>query len=139
MGLPAATGSGNFPVTDGTDTTGTPGNQVFFQSDSPSSTIFAGFTGNVIIGQGGNIQIRNSTVASLGSGTVDINYGGILSSDKGNAYSTGINNPIVLSGGSLATQGASMNYSGGVAVSTGTTSYIGDYSGGAAGSPSAAL
>ncbi len=70
-----------------------------------SSTLFAGFTGNIIIGQGGNIQIRNSTVTSLGSGTVDINCGGILSSDKGNAYSTGITNPIVLTGGSLATQG----------------------------------
>ena len=62
--------------------------------------------------------------------TVVISHGGILSSDKGLAYSTGLTNPIVLSGGSLATQGASMDYSGGVTVNSGT-SFIGDYAGSA--------
>jgi autotransporter-associated beta strand protein len=125
------TGSGNLTIIDTADTTNAPGNQLFFESDGTASPgPNPNFTGNIILGAGGNIQIRNNTYNPFGpTATVIINAGGILSSDKGNTYSTGIPNPIVLSGGTLSTQGASMNYSGPVTIASGFSSALGDYSG----------
>jgi fibronectin-binding autotransporter adhesin len=123
-------GSGNLTVIGGAGTG--PGQQIFFEGVNNNQS--PNFTGNLILGAGGSIQIRNSATLPFGPvATIFLNSGSILASDKGVAYSTGIPNNIVLTGGSLSTQGASMNYTGSVTVSGGVNSFVGDETGSAGG------
>jgi fibronectin-binding autotransporter adhesin len=124
-------GAGNLTIMDTADTTGIPGQQIFFATLTNNAS--PNFTGNIIIGQGGAIQLRSAATNLFGNAaSVVINAGGILQADK-NTGSNGVpsllSTPIVLNGGTLTTQGATMNYTGSVTVNSNLTSYIGTASG----------
>jgi fibronectin-binding autotransporter adhesin len=87
------------------------------------------FSGPVSIGtsatNSGVVQYRSGNANPLGTGTITINAKGILSADLGNGTPIPLANNIVLNGGALDTQSASMTYSGSVTLSAGTTSTVG--------------
>ena len=123
-------GSGNLTILDTADTTGGPGEQVFFNTTTSNAS--PSFTGNIILGKGGNIQYRTTAQNAFGTtATVYIEAGGIFSNDNGyngNSLNTLVN-PFVLAGGTLSTQGVNVTYGGPVTIGSGTSSAIGDYSG----------
>lgn len=121
-------GVGTLTVVDTAAAAGATGTQVFFNTTTANAS--SNFTGNIIIGAGGDIQLRSSAANLFGNAaSVTIDTGGILSSDKGATGATNLANALVLSGGSLANQGTNLNYSGNVTVSSNLTSYVGDYTG----------
>jgi fibronectin-binding autotransporter adhesin len=125
------TGSGTVTFLDSTTGgTGTASNDWLFTGNSSS------FTGNVVIGNGqtnsGWVQYRSNSLEVFGGngtagsgGTVTINAGGILSSDTGNGTPVAVTNPIILNGGFLGTQGATLTYSGPITLNASTTSTVG--------------
>jgi autotransporter-associated beta strand protein len=118
-------GSGNLTFA-GTLTTNAPGPQIFFSTVTANAS--PNFTGNIIIGQAGDIQLRSSAANPFGpTATVTINPGGMLSADAGNTSPSTLANALILNGGTLCTQSVSMNYSGSVTVNPGTAVRIGEY------------
>ena len=85
------------------------------------------FTGNVVIGNGVNtqcgIQYRSNAAYPLGTGTITVNSGGILTADAGTTTPSTLGNNIILNGGRLGTQGATMTYTGSVTLQA--NSYLG--------------
>ena len=125
------TGSGTATFLDSaTAGTGTASNDWLLIGNSSS------FTGNVVIGNGqansGWVQYRSNSLEVFGGngtagsgGTVTINAGGILSSDLGNGTPVAVTNPIILNGGFVGTQGATLIYSGSITLNASTTSTVG--------------
>jgi fibronectin-binding autotransporter adhesin len=83
------------------------------------------FTGNIVIGNGvgtqSGIQYRSTLANALGSGTITLNTGGLLTSDGGNGGI--IPNNIIMNGGTIGTQSVSVTYSGSVSLQA--NSFIG--------------
>ncbi len=126
------TGTGTLTILSNPTAVLSNNSQIFFQFPS------IGFSGNVLIGSAGGapgvVQLRNSGVDLLGTGTVTINSQGLLSADNGGPQGgpTSFANNLILNGGYLGTQGAAMTYSGNVTLNPGSTSTIGDFSNGTA-------
>ena len=122
-------GSGNLTVLSPTGASNSSNNgQIFIEGSSPS------FTGNFIIGNAAgtipaNIQYRSSSANAFGVGTIVINGEGLLAADGGNTTPSLVTNSIILNGGYLGTQGATMTYSGPVTLAAGSTSKIAGFSG----------
>jgi fibronectin-binding autotransporter adhesin len=80
-----------------------------------------GFTGNVVIGGAGavgnqsGIQYRSGLAKPVGSGTITVNAGGLLTYDGG-VNNVNLPNNITLNGGVLGTQSSSITYSGSIVV-----------------------
>jgi|GEM_PF-5684855 len=112
------TGSGNLAIVDSSGDVNN--RQVLLTGNSPA------FTGTVSVGNGtansGWLQYRSAAAAPLGTATVTVNTGGILSTDTAGA--TLFPNNIVLNGGTLAAQAVVTTYSGSVTANPGTTSVI---------------
>jgi fibronectin-binding autotransporter adhesin len=76
------------------------------------------FTGNIVLGNGvGNqagIQYRSTLTKPLGTGSITVNNGGLLSADGGNGGV--VPNAITLNGGILGTQSVNTTYSGTITV-----------------------
>jgi autotransporter-associated beta strand protein len=85
----------------------------------------AGFSGNVGIGNGaagsGLVQYRSNNANPLGTGTVTINGGGVLTADGGTTTPTTLGNNLVLNGGLLGTQGPAMAYTGTIFLAASST------------------
>ncbi len=85
----------------------------------------AGYSGNVSIGNGsagsGVVQYRSNNANPLGTGTVTINGGGVLTADGGTTTPTTLGNNLVLNGGLLGTQGSAMAYTGTISLAASST------------------
>ena len=87
---------------------------LLYTGNSPS------FSGNIVIGDGvhTNCGLQERGGGSLGTGTITVNAGGIMTADTTAAT---VSNAIVMNGGLLGTQDASVNYSGPVTLQANST------------------
>ena len=84
-----------------------------------------GFSGNVFVGNGtagsGFAQYRSNSANPLGTGTIQINSGGVVTADAGTTTPTTLGNAVVLNGGLLGTQSPAMTYTGPIALAASST------------------
>ncbi|MBN8461065.1 MAG: autotransporter-associated beta strand repeat-containing protein [Verrucomicrobia bacterium] len=116
------TGSGTLKIIDGSGDANN--RQLLVTGNSPL------FSGNIEIGNGsansGYVQQRSSAASPFGTAGIKINTGGLLASDGGSTAPSTLSNAIELSGGTLATQGAAMTYTGNITSNGGTIqSFVG--------------
>ncbi|MFO1528954.1 MAG: autotransporter-associated beta strand repeat-containing protein [Kiritimatiellia bacterium] len=92
------------------------------------------YSGPVTIGGAGAgtgfAQLRSNAANLLGTGTVTLSAGGVLTADNGSTTPSTFANPLVLSGGRLGTQAPNMTFSGPVTLTASTNSLIGHYGNG---------
>jgi fibronectin-binding autotransporter adhesin len=116
----ALSGSGNLTLTNPSYVFG---DEEFFSTATTNAS--QNFTGNIYITNAA-VQLRSSASNLLGNAaSVVIGPMGSLSADAGSTSPSLLANPLVLNGGTLATQGVNMNYSGPVTANNGTFSSVG--------------
>ena len=112
------TGSGTLTVINSTNNTAQ-NPWLLVVSNNPS------FSGNIVIGNGINtnsgIQYRSNAASPFGTGTITVNGGGILTADAGATNPGTVPNNIVMNGGLLGAQGASVTYSGAITLQGGSS------------------
>jgi fibronectin-binding autotransporter adhesin len=117
-------GAGNFAFINTAYTGGLYHEQVFLSTATSNAS--QNFTGNIIIDDGGAVQLRSAATNLFGNAaSVVIGPFGSLSADAGTTSPSLLPNPLVLNGGTLATQGVNMTYSGPVTANSGTINYVG--------------
>ena len=90
------------------------------------------YSGNVTVGNGsagsGSLQYRSSSANPFGTGTIQINGGGVVTADpNGNTTPPStLGNNFILSGGGLGTQTPNMTYTGTISLAPGTSSSLGN-------------
>ena len=93
----------------------------------------AGFSGNVTIGNGnsgsGVVQYRSNAANPFGTGTIQVNTGGVLTADNGSTVPNTLANVLTLSGGQLATQSPNMTYTGLITLAASSNSSVGSLTG----------
>lgn len=110
-------GSGNLTILNSLNTANA---WLLYRGNSPT------FGGNITIGNGvgtqSGLQVRTTAVNALGTGTITVNTGGILTADPEGAGSVAtIGNPIVLNGGVLGAQTNSIIHNGSIRVDANST------------------
>ena len=80
----------------------------------------SGFSGNVQVGNGsassGTLQYRSNSANPFGTGTIQINGGGMVTADFGSTNPSTLSNNLILNGGTLGTQQANIAYTGTVSL-----------------------
>lgn len=93
--------------------------QFLITSDSP------GFSGNVIVGSAaansGMLQYRSNAANPFGTGSIQVNAGGILTADGGSTSPSTLGNNLLLNGGYLGTQNINMSYTGAISLLASST------------------
>ncbi|MBN8458342.1 MAG: autotransporter-associated beta strand repeat-containing protein [Verrucomicrobia bacterium] len=80
----------------------------------------SGFSGNVQVGNGsarsGTLQYRSDNANPFGTGTIQINGGGVVTADFGSTNPSTLANNVILNGGTLGTQQSNITYTGAVSL-----------------------